>query len=410
MKKLLICMNWVLLMKIVSINLGKYGSTGKIMIGISHAAEKKGHQCYQAYPASPINFVRESNDILISSFFDRRVSAKLAYFTGYNGCFAILATKRLLDKLDKIEPDILHFHNLHNSYINLPMLFNYVKKKKIKVIWTLHDCWSFTGQCPHFTIKKCDKWKTGCHDCPQINVYPATIVDRTEFMWKKKREWFSGVENLTIITPSKWLAGLVKQSYLKDYPIKVINNGIDLNIFKPMKSNFREKYHISEKYILLGVAFDWGYSKGLDIFKKLAETLDEHFKIVLVGTNESIDKQLPDNIISIHRTNNQKELAKIYAAADLYVNPTREDNYPTVNMEAIACGTPMITFKTGGSIEALDNTCGCIVDCDDTVTLRKKIIEICENKTFSRDDCLERAKAFDENELFMKYVDLFESI
>lgn len=397
-------------MKIVSINLGKFGSTGKIMIGISHAAAKGEHQCYQVYPASPMNFSKESNDILISSFFARRVSAKLAYFTGYNGCFAAYATQKFLKKLDKIQPDIMHFHNLHNSYINLPMLFNYVKNKKIKVIWTLHDCWPFTGQCPYFDIVKCDKWKMGCYNCPQINVYPAAIVDRTEYMWKKKKEWFTGVKNLTIVTPSEWLAGLVKQSYLKDYPIKVINNGIDLNVFKPTESDFRQKYHLKDKYVLLGVAFDWGYRKGLDVFKKLGETLDERFKIVLVGTNESIDKQLPDNIISIHRTNNQKELAEIYTSADLFVNPTKEEVLGMVNVEALACGTPVLTFRTGGSPECIDDTCGTVVECDDIDEMEKQIIRICTENVFSESDCLERAKAFDENELFMKYVDLFESI
>ncbi|MCM1060396.1 MAG: glycosyltransferase [Eubacterium sp.] len=397
-------------MKIVSINLGKYGSTGKIMIGISQIAEQRGHQCYQAYPGAPQNYPREEKDIRISSFFSKRVSAKLAYYTGYNGCFAALHTWIFLKKLDKIKPDLLHFHNLHNSYINLPMLFNYVKKNKIKVIWTLHDCWAMTGQCPHFTVKKCGKWKSGCYDCPQIDIYPAAIVDRTKFMWKKKKEWFTGVENLTVVTPSEWLAGLAEQSYLKNYPVRVIHNGIDLNVFKPTASGFREKYNLKDNYILLGVSFGWGFRKGLDVFKELADRLDERFKIVLVGTDENTDKQLSDNIVSIHRTNNQRELAEIYTAADLFVNPTREDNYPTVNMESLACGTPIITFRTGGSTEALDVTCGCIVECDDVDALEQKIIEICENKLFSQEACLEHAKMFNENDLFAEYVELYENM
>lgn len=397
-------------MKIVSINLGKYGSTGKIMIGISHAAEKQGNICYQVYPGSKMNFTREPNDILISSRFERKVSAKLAYYTGYNGCFSIPATLKLLKKLDNIQPDILHFHNLHNSYINLPMLFNYVKKNNIKVVWTLHDCWSMTGQCPYFSIKKCDKWKSGCYDCPQINVYPAAKFDRTEVMWKKKKEWFTGVKNLTVITPSEWLAGLVKQSYLRDYPLKVIHNGIDLNVFKPMKSDFRDKNHLAGKYILLGVAFDWGYRKGLDVFTELAVRLDERFKIVLIGTNENIDKQLPDNIISIHRTNNQKELAEIYTAADLFVNPTREETLGMVNIEALACGTPVITFNSGGSPECVSESCGYVVDSDDIVSLEEKIIEICEKNLFLSENCIARAKMFNEDDLFAEYANLYNSI
>ena len=180
--------------------------------------------------------------------------------------------------------------------------------------------------------------------------------------------------------------------------------------FRHKLFSYEPRYHLEKNYILLGVAFDWGIRKGLDVFIKLASRLDERFKIVLVGTNEIIDKQLPNNIISIHRTNNQQELAEIYTAGDLYINLTREDNYPTVNMEAIACGTPMITFRTGGSVEALDNTCGCIVDCGDIDTLEKKIIKICENKIFSRKDCIERSKAFDENMLYDDYVNLYTEI
>ena len=230
---------------VVSINLGNFGSTGRIMIGIAKAAREQGYTTCNAYPESYQVQPRAENDIVICSTLANRINQKLAYYTGLNGCFAVFSTIRFLHVLDRIKPDILHFHNLHNSYINLPMLFRYVKRRHIRVIWTLHDCWAFTGHCPHFTLAECGKWKTGCGGCPQLSVYPSSQIDTTRWMWKKKKKWFTGVEDLTIVTPSQWLAGLVKQSFLAEYPVRVINNGIDLNVFKPTESDFREEHGIN---------------------------------------------------------------------------------------------------------------------------------------------------------------------
>ena len=396
---------------IVSVNLGNFGSTGGIMRNISALAEEEGYLTYRAYPENVKNLPPEERDIILCNSFVLRVNRKLAEITGRNGCFAVISTLRFLSALNKIKPDILHFHNLHNSYINIPLLFGYVKKRNIRVIWTLHDCWSFTGRCPYFDMAKCNKWQTGCGNCPYPkDGYPSALVDKTAKMWKLKRKWFTGVEDMTIVTPSQWLADLVKESFLKDYPVKVINNGIDLSVFKPTESDFRRKHGIDDKYMLLGVADGWGARKGLDVFIELSKRLDsKKYQIVLVGTNDNVDKQLPDNIISVHRTQNQQELVEIYTAADLFVNPTREENYPTVNMESIACGTPVLTFRTGGSPEIPDETCGAVVDCDDIDALVSEIIRITEEKPFSQEACLQRAKAFDKDKLFGEYVNLYEN-
>lgn len=277
-------------------------------------------------------------------------------------------------------------------------------------MWTLHDCWSFTGQCPHFTMEKCDKWRSGCGGCSQIRSYPDAFVDRTRFMWRKKQSWFTGVPQMTLVTPSQWLAGLVKQSFLREYPVEVIPNGIDLSVFKPRISSFRERYHISaSKNILLGVAFGWGERKGLDVFLELAKRLDgAKYQIVLVGTDDSVDKQLPESILSIHRTENQQQLVEIYTAADLFVNPTREENYPTVNMESIACGTPVLTFRTGGSPEIVSPDTGSVVDCDDVDSLEKEIVRICQTKPYTEEQCLNRAAEFDQFRRFKEYIRLYE--
>ncbi len=402
----------VIYMKIAEINSVYRGSTGKIACQIAEKAINGRQQVMLCVPkgrhnkTAPAEYIR-----LFGSRFSEDIHIILYRLTGFTGCFSRFSTKRLLKTFDRYKPDLIHLHNLHNCYINLKMLFGYIKKRNIPVIWTLHDCWAFTGRCPHFIMSKCDKWKTGCADCPYPkSAYPQTFFDRTDKMYRLKKEWFTGIEKLTLVTPSRWLADLVKSSFLKDYPVKVINNGIDLSVFKPTESDFRQRRQIGEKFMLLGVADSWGRRKGLDVFSTLAKTLDgSKYQIVLVGTDAESENLLPDNIICIPRTQNQQQLAEIYTAADLFVNPTREENYPTVNMESIACGTPVLTFKTGGSPECIDETCGAAVDCDDTEALIAEIICICEEKPYTPDACLKRAKAFDKDKLFGEYLNLYEN-
>lgn len=395
-------------MTIVEINTSNFGSTGCISLGIAEVARQNGYKVYTACANSRSNKRKHVKDqILIGNRISRNLHYLLAYITGMNGCFSCFSTINLLRKIKKLSPDMFHLHNLHGSYINIPLLFRFIKKHNIPVIWTLHDCWSVTGQCPHFTIVKCEKWNTGCHHCAQYRSYPATCFDQTKIMHKLKKKWFTGVDEMTIVTPSQWLADIVKRSYLKDYPVQVINNGIDLSVFHPVQSDFRQRYNCTGKFIILGVAFGWNEKKGLDVFVELAKRLDAYFQIVLVGTDENVDRQLPANIISIHRTHNQKELAEIYTAADLFVNPTREENYPTVNMESIACGTPVLTFNTGGSPEIPNDMCGCVVDCDDIDAMEREIRRIAEKNLFSEEACLERSKMFDMNDRFEEYTILY---
>ena len=397
-------------MTVIQINAGNFGSTGGIAKGINSVARREGMQAYMAYPRRSDNKKKEQFDILIGTRVERKICCKLGKFTGSNEWLSWLATLFFLLKVKKINPDCIHFHNLHDNYINLSMLFHYVKRRNIKVIWTLHDCWAFTGRCPYFTLSGCDRWKTGCGECRYPSgQYPPAYIDTTRKQWKFKKRWFEGVKQLTVVTPSEWLADLAKDSYLREYPIKVINNGINLAVFKPTPGDFRKKI-MGNGYLLLGVSFGWSYRKGFDVFVELAKRLPGEYRIVLVGTDAETDKQLPENIISIHRTHNQKELAEIYSAADLFVNPTREENYPTVNMEALACGTPVITFKTGGSPEIIDETCGSAVECDDVDALEKEIIYRCEVSPFNREACLNRAESFDMCKRFEEYIKLYEDV
>ena len=391
-------------MKIVEINATPYGSTGKIMRQISKIAESNGNEVFLFTKKWRNSNIKMNNHFYIGNYLENIIARIFCPVFGIEGKFTYFSTKLLIKRLKKINPDVIHLHNIHGWYLNFGILFNYIKKSNCKVIWTLHDCWSFTGHCPNFETINCYKWKEGCFNCRQLDCYPNVKIDNTKKMWIKKKEWFTGVKNLIIVTPSIWLSRLVKKSYLLDYPTRVINNGIDLNVFKPNNNG----YFKINKRILLGVAFSWGYKKGLDIMLSLSKIIDNDiYQIVLVGTNDNIDKMLPSSIISIHRTNSQKELAEIYSSAYVLINPTREDNYPTVNMESIACGTPVITFNTGGSPEMLTAKTG-IVTKEKTA---QSILEELDNvEKINREDCVEAAKRFDMNEKFNEYMQLYKEV
>ncbi len=399
-------------MKVVEINSVPYGSTGTIASSISKVSKKYGESyfCY-SWTKNKKNHV-DTDEILIGSFIEKLFHVIFGKITGLEGTFSFFSTRRLISKIDKIKPDIVHLHNLHCWYINYKVLFDYLKNEKIQVVWTLHDCWAFTGHCPYFEIVNCEKWKTCCYQCPIYKEYPQSLFDNSKKMYLKKKKIFTSLDynKLCVVTPSLWLSKLVKESFLKKYKCFTINNGIDLNIFKPKKSNFREKYNIGNKFIILGVSMDWGIRKGLDVFIKLSNDLNDNFKIVLVGTNDEIDKILPKSIISIHRTYSKSELAEIYSTADLFVNPTREDNFPTVNIEAIACGTKVLTYNTGGSYEMLDETCGFIVDKNDYIGLKNKIISISSNYVRCNKERMKKAEEYNENVKYLEYLDLFNKL
>lgn len=395
--------------KIVAINAVNYGSTGGIMINILKAAEENGHEVYAAFNNHGHNKnVKAPNPILInfkSKWYS--LDSRFQTMTGLLDCFSFLSTKLFLNKLNKIKPDIIHLHNLHGKYINISMLFKWIKKHDVKVVWTLHDCWAFTGKCAYFDMVSCDKWKYGCRECVQTKVYPVSFVDRTKYLYDLKKKSFTGIKNLTIVTPSRWLAKLVKQSFLKDNEVKVINNGINLDVFKPTESDLRNRYNIRDKKVILGCAMPFNKRKGFDVFLELAKTLDESYAIVLVGLSKEQIEILPDNIIGIERTSDAQELAAYYTMADVFANPTREEVFGLVNVEALACGTPVVTFASGGSSECIDETCGIAVPTDDIEALKDSVISICENKTFKTHDCIKRAQLFDMNDKFKEYVDLY---
>lgn len=391
-------------MRIAQINGGVFGSTGSIMFGISDLAEQNGMEVRCFSPITISNRYQEPNHVYtkIGNYRGRQVSVLAARLTGLNGCFAWIETMKLLKQLDEFQPNVIQLHNLHDSYVNLPMLFSYIKKREIAVVWTLHDCWAMTGHCTHFTVAECDRWKTGCFACAQVHSYPKSILDNSSIMWRMKRTWFTGIKDMQIVTPSKWLANLVDQSFLRIYPIHVINNGIDISVFRPTENKRKQLFDTEGKKLVLGVSFGWNEKKGLNDFLKLAKIIDDEFLIVLVGVNENLEKSFPDNIIGISRTESQKQLVDIYSSVDVFVNLTYEDTYPTVNLEARACGLPVITYDSCGSPESAGED-GVVVEKGNIHGVRSAIVELVKKE---RKRSLS-ANSISSNSRFLEYVDLY---
>lgn len=341
-------------MKVFEINTGfSRGGPPRVLNGVCDALIARGDECMVA--ASRGEERADIKSVRICGKFSPYVNALSARIFDNVGFTAKRATKKLIKQIKAFDPDVIHLHNLHGYYVNVKVLFDYLKEANKKVVWTLHDCWAFTGHCAHFDYAGCDKWKTGgCRNCPQKKEYPKSVLfDNSEKNFKRKKEAFSGVADLTLVTPSKWLENLVKQSFLNEYKVVTVYNGIDSDKFKPTKSDILKRYGVENKKVLLGVADVWAQRKGFYDFLKLAEVLPSEYKIVLIGLSEKQIKTLPDNILGLTRTESVNELCEWYTAADKFINLTYEDTYPTVNLEAQACGTPVITYETGGSVESV---------------------------------------------------------
>ena len=396
-------------MKILQINsVCGHGSTGRIATDLADVLREQGHDCRIAYGRGTVPEEYRDIAVRIGNDWDVRWHGLMTRAFDSHGFHSTAATRRFLRWADEYDPDLLWLHNIHGYYVNVELLFEWIKKRpNMQVRWTLHDCWAFTGHCSYFTAVQCEQWRVHCSYCVQKKRYPKCLLwSRSSRNFARKRAAFTGVEKMTLITPSKWLADLVEQSFLKDYPVEVHYNAIDRNIFKPTPSDFREKYGLTEKIIILGIANVWDERKGLDDFIQLASMLDDRYAIVLVGLTQKQMKELPSRIVGLGRTDSAKELAEIYTAADVFVNPTYEDNFPTTNLEALACGTPVVTYRTGGSPEALDESCGIVTE--QSVDALAKAVQ--RAALFDTEACVRRARKFGKKMQFEKYLQLYESV
>lgn len=399
-------------MRILQINASiNSGSTGRIAEDIGSVLIDNGHESYIAFGRND----RESKSIKIK--IGNRLNVIIHYFESLlfdqHGFSSRIATYCFLRKIDKIKPDAIGLHNIHGYYINIEMLFNYIKKKNIPVVWTLFDCWAFTGHCSYFDNINCKKWTVQCEKCPKRNLYPKSMfIDNSKNNYIHKRNVFNGVKNLQIIVHSEWLNNITKKSFLSSYSTKLINSGVDLNLFKPTTSDLKTSMNLQSKRIVLGCASVWDIRKGLNDFIQLAELLDENYQIVLVGLNKDQIKLIGNKIIGIGRTENIHKLAELYSIADVFVNPTYLDNFPTTNLEALACGTPVVTYNTGGSPEAIDNETGIVVQQGSIVGLKNAIESLMQNdKQNLSIKCRRRAERFFDKQIkFKEYMAVFNEI
>ena len=332
-------------MKYLFINsVAGFGSTGRIILSACERLEQQGHTCRIAYGRQATQCGVPT--IAIGSPWDYRFHALCHRIFGTGGFGSRAATARFLRQVREYDPDVIWLHNVHGYYIHLGELFTYLRGCGKPIFWTLHDCWSFTGHCAYFDYVGCDRWKTGCHDCPQKRAYPASILlDNSRKNYEKKRELFTGIPNVTLIVPSHWLESRVKESFLRDYPVKVVYNTVNREIFKPTPGNFREKYGLENKIILLGVASVWDERKGLRDFLALHDLLDEEYAIVLIGLSAKQIQSLPAGILGLPRTNSVQELAEAYTAADVFLNPSTEETFGMTILEAHCCGTPSLVYQ-----------------------------------------------------------------
>lgn len=387
------------------------GSTGRIAEEIGLKAISNDWESYIAYGRN--DRPSKSHKIKIGNKLDIYWHVLITRLSDRHGLGSKRATKRLIKEIEKVQPDIIHLHNIHGYYLNYEIFFEYLKATNTPIVWTLHDCWIMTGHCAHFDYIKCDKWKSHCNFCPQRYTYPKSFYDRSFNNYKLKKKLFcSKAEDMTLVPVSEWLSNILSNSFLYKSPKKNIHNGIDINTFSPQKSTLKNSLGIDDKFVIIGVASIWDARKGLEDFKKLSEQLNDDEIILLIGLSEKQISELPKDIIGITRTENVKQLAEFYSIADVFVNPTWEDSYPTTNLEATACGTPIITYKTGGSPESVSPETGFVVEKGNLGELRKVINTIKQNgKSFYSIACRERAvKMFNKEDRYAEYIELYEEL
>lgn len=388
------------------------GSTGRIAEEIGLKAIEAGYNSFIA--AANTSRPSKSKIIQIGNDFDRKMHGLKTRLLDRHGFGSGKATKELVTKLEQLNPDLIHLHNIHGYYLHIGILFEYLKKHQKPVIWSFHDCWPFTGHCSHFERVNCYRWQNLCYNCPNKKGYPASyFIDRSTKNYLLKKDLFTSLRNLNIITPSDWLTNHVKKSFFKYFDVRTIYNGIDINVFKPQsRLELKFKYNLVNKYVILAVANVWNIYKGLNDIIKLSYQLDSNSQIVMIGLTSAQINKLPANIIGISHTNSISELSEWYSLSNVFINPTYSDNFPTTNLESLACGTPVITYNTGGSPEAIDENTGFVVDKGNIEQLSKCIkIILGHGKDYYTNNCRVRAETyFNKDDRFIDYLNLYKSV
>lgn len=397
-------------MKVLQINsVCGVGSTGKIAVQISDRLNENNIENYIAYGLGKTD---RPNTFKIGNYFDSHLHSFISRKLCMQGYGSKLSTLRLISYIKRLKPDIVHLHNIHGHYLNFKILFNYLNKTDIKVVWTFHDCWPFTGKCAHYVSAGCYKWETQCQNCSQLDKYPDSERDRTAKNYIDKKKLFTQNKNLYITTVSKWLGEQAEKSYFKEKSIECIYNGINTQTFRYRESEFKEKLGISDKFVILGVSSVWTNKKGLDEFLQLSKMIDKDSVIIMVGVTPEQKAMLPENIIGIEKTNNQIELAEVYSAADVFVNLSLEETFGLVVAEAMACGTPAIVYDSTACPEVIDEGCGYVVppyDINEVLSCIEKIKEYGKGK-YSTNSVKRIRENFSQDKMVDNYLKLYRRI
>lgn len=384
------------------------GSTGKIIADILDLLKKSGHEAKVLYGVGEAKGVIPQDAVKTANQWDYYLHNGLSRITDHAGLYSRKATYRLIQEIKIYAPDLIHLHTLHGYYINYEILFEFLKKANIPVAWTLHDCWPFTGHCTNYSAVGCRQWQDKCIDCPQLHRYPKCwFTGDAEKNFIRKKTAFTGLQNLVITAPSHWLADQISASFLKDYPVQVIPNGIDRSIFHPQGGDLRERYGLQGKKIVLGVANVWSKSKGIDDMILLSQILDKTYQIVMIGLTKKQMEGLPKEIIAIQRTENRQVLAQWYSEADVFVNPTYEETFGLTSVEAQACGTPVVAYNTDGCPETVMQGNGIIVPQGEVNKMKEAIINIAfaENRADSQ-----KMDSFANDHVYQEYIRLYRSM
>lgn len=391
---------------------GNRGSTGRIAELIGRHILINGGESYIAYGRYPRP--SESKIIKIGNYFDILYHVLLTRLFDRHGFGSKRATRKLVNNIKRIQPDIIHLHHLHGYYINIEILFNYLAKSNIPVIWTFHDCWSMTGHCTNFNYIGCDRWKIECYECPQQKVYPSSLfIDRSNKNFQLKRDLFNSVKQLIIVPVSKWLDNIVANSFLKNQNSKFIYNGVDLDTFNynVNESSIRGRYGIGQKFFILGVSSPWTERKGLFDFIKLSKLISDDTIILLVGLSRKQIIDLPSNIIGIERTENQNQLRDLYASSNLFINFSVEETFGLTTAEALACGTPALVYNLTACPEVVDSQTGFVIEHGDLNSVIEVIDVVKMNgKSFYQDKCRKRiSELFNIKLMISEYLKLYQN-
>lgn len=392
-------------------------STGRIMQEIGELAMRNGWESYIAYAKGRDGIMPcRSHIVPVGGRWSTVWHGLETRLFDRHGLASTEATRKLVKRMEEIHPDVIHIHNIHGYFLNYKVLFDYLSHCGIPVVWTVHDCWLYTGHCYYYSYVGCGKWQTGCGRCPQRGQFPASLIfDRSARNYADKKSAFTSMPkgSLVVVPVSGWIMGEMKKSFLKGCEFRVIRNGINLDTFRLCDTQAAAaKYGLEGKHVLLGVASIWSREKGLDDFVRMAGLLKANEVIVLVGIKPQEKKRLPHNIVGIARTENVHQLAELYSAADVFVNPTWQDNYPTVNLEAIACGTPVVTYRTGGSVESVTQKTGFVVEQGNVSGLLDAARTIYQRgKAYYRPLCREYAlKHFNKEDCYANYIRLYNEL